>query len=107
MTRKKDSSEVRLSSHTRPLKHLFYPVTSAQRGKNPVYCHSYAGDNIVFTQFCSIQSPVFTNKTAEHPSGINILHSYRWGNDGLEERDPIHAIGGRKRRVQTLLSNTL
>lgn len=54
--------------------------------KNPLYCQSCAGDNIAFTQICPKQSPGFTNKSAEHPSGISILHFHRQANDNLEER---------------------
>lgn len=87
MTRRRESLEVRLSSHTRTLTQLFCPVILAQREKKkPVYCHSYAGNNIAFTQFCHMQPPDFTNKTADHPAGLNILHFYRQANDGLEER---------------------
>lgn len=66
---------------------IVLPSNCNSTGKNPDYCHSNAGDKIAFTQFCPTQSPGFTNKTGEYPSGTNsILDFYRWANDGLEER---------------------
>lgn len=82
------------------------PSNFSSTGRKPSLLSLICKSNIAFTQFCPTQSPAFTNKTAEHLSGINILH-FTGGQMIVWKRDPLHAIGCRKRRLQALLSSTL